>query len=275
MVGRRKRSASAQVKRARRPVDAARSAGFTLMELLISIAIIAVLISILFPALRQGIGAARSFRCQSNLRSVAFDFAIFADPDMKAARGHDESRYGQRRFALSTFIESEYRIDEFWPKSESRDVVTRTSDPSLDPMRCPEVKGELTMRRNTPCQSGALSPAQNIAFGFNSRLDRAEIEDDNGRVRAVDVRIGPEILSKGMVPLVWDVDGEAAALRGLVPLFSAPSLGSRGPYSVDRYWWPGTRHQGRANFALIDGSVHSPEQPLAQSSWLWMYQPNP
>src|SRR5258708_5345725 len=49
-----------------------RARAFTLIELLISIAIVGVLLAILLPTLGHTIGAARGFRCQVSLRSVAF-----------------------------------------------------------------------------------------------------------------------------------------------------------------------------------------------------------
>ena len=49
------------------------------MELMIVIAIIAVLLSVLLPALSRPIGAARGFRGMGSLRIIAFDFSVFPD----------------------------------------------------------------------------------------------------------------------------------------------------------------------------------------------------
>lgn len=52
--------------------------GFTLVELLVVIGIIALLISILFPALRKVQQAARSTKCLSNLRNLSNGLALYA-----------------------------------------------------------------------------------------------------------------------------------------------------------------------------------------------------
>jgi len=54
-------------------------AGFTLIELLVVISIIALLISILLPALRNARTAARMMVCQSNLRQLAAVAPIYAN----------------------------------------------------------------------------------------------------------------------------------------------------------------------------------------------------
>lgn len=249
--------------------------GFTLIEVLVSLSVIAVLLAILLPALGSGVARARAFRCQMNLRSISFDFALFADPQTRGARSDDDSRFGRNRFSLESFIESEYRVDEFWPKDEPSQVITRGADSEQDLMRCSMVKGDIQARRATPCRNGAITPTQNVSFGFNSRLFRVESVDARGRTRATEVTLTSDIVSRGLVPLVWDIDGAGAAATNSVPHFSAPALDSRGPYRGERLWWPGYRHAKEAQFALIDGSVHSTGAPLRESGWQWAFQPRP
>lgn len=248
------------------------SRAFTLIEVLISVTIVAMLVALLLPALRISTKAARGFRCQMSLRSVGFDFAVFANDELHGDRGEDSS-LGDHRFRVETFQESQYSIDEFWRWGGAA-THTLPDAANNDPMRCSEVKGEITVRRDTACGSGAITPPQHVSFGFNLRLHRLEVEDALGRPRAVEARLTERILEHGMVPLAWDVDGAEAFRKDAQPVFSAPSLDSR-IFPGDRYWYPGLRHNGAANFVFVDGHVKSSARPLGEPGWDWAFQPAP
>jgi prepilin-type N-terminal cleavage/methylation domain-containing protein/prepilin-type processing-associated H-X9-DG protein len=249
---------------------------FTLVELLIVVAIIAVLLALIFPAIRGTLAAARSFRCQASQRTIAFDFGVFADDQLHGSRGTDEQSPQRGTFRVETFQDSQYGVDEFWAYGSV--PVYRVPDTSgRDPMRCAEVRGPLDLYRTSPCVSG-VRPHENVSFGFNIRL---HFSDKLAAMPApFDVRLNSRILegyavaSTSSIPLLMDVDGAKAAAAARTPLFTGPTVGAiSNLFANDRLWWPGLRHSGGMNIAFIDGHVISTRRPLGESDIAWDFEP--
>ncbi|MFM9958047.1 MAG: prepilin-type N-terminal cleavage/methylation domain-containing protein [Phycisphaerales bacterium] len=248
-----------------------RGGAFTLVEILVVVAVIAILLGLLLPALSRGSAAARAVRCQTSLRSVAFDFTVFADPQLHPTRGEDETRT-PGRFRLETFVDSQYGVDEFWQHGTGLTAARIASVGTDDPMRCAEITGELQMNRNRPCMNGALEPLQNISYGFNFRFQRT---DPPGQPRSRSVLLDSGILQAGRAPLVWDVDAPLAVSQSPSnnPTFTAPPQGNSGLYASGRFWWPGLRHASAMNVAFVDGSVGTSKTPLLEEGWRWDHRP--
>lgn len=244
---------------------------FTLVEILVTIAILAVLVSLVLPIAARTIASARGFKCQMSQRSSAYDFTVFADDVYHGNRGRDESR--RTTFKLETFVASQYCLEEFWCWEGDNRHDLPDGD-SNDPLRCPEVKGTVVLRSNSPCQSDGVSPWENVSFGFNSRLQFVERTSAGPGPAFITVSMKSSILGESHVPLLWDVDGQEAASRGRAPFFTAPSLGSTGFYRNDRYWFPGKRHNGGLNVGFVDGHVEATRTPLSQPNWRWDFTPN-
>ena len=126
------------------PINRRGGSAFTLIELLIVVAIIGVLLTLIFPAVRGTLGAARGFRCQSSQRTIAFDFSVFADDQLRGSRGNDEQVLRPGMFRMETFQNSQYAVNEFWdygpvPMYRVPDTKGR------DPMRCAEIRGPLDL----------------------------------------------------------------------------------------------------------------------------------
>lgn len=245
--------------------------GFTLIELLVVTSIIAILMSLLAPGIGAVRDRSRKFKCKMNLRSIAFDFAMFADPVLGGERGDDGDG---SLFWLDRFQESQYRVDEFWDR---QGVLFNGDVGDLGVMACPNVQGEVSLHNNIPCRSGAVGPYRNVSYGFNLRLDSPELkigEMWTARPRRMSARI---LEADGMVPLAFDIDGQVAEKRDIIPYYSAPPLPDREPgrpYDDGTVWFPSSRHSGKTQIAFAGGEVLcSPDiSAEANPEWRWDFK---
>lgn len=243
--------------------------GFTLVELLVVISIMAMLIALLIPTLQRVAGKSRQFGCQMNLRSVAFDFSMFADRNLRPKWGDDKSNLSGNQFWLETFQESEYEIDEFWSRGEP---TFRGEVSDLGVMACPEVRGQITMRNETACSEYAIQPARNISFAFNVRLWRPE-RKLGGMWATPQVPLSDRILSTGReIPLLFDIDAQLAEEQMRLPFYSGPAVDPDAPYSSGSQWFPTTRHDGQMQVAFVGGSVKATMDAVSERNWAWDYQ---
>lgn len=85
---------------------------FTLIEVLVVMAILTILIAILLPAINGARSTAKMLQCSSNVRTVAVEFGLFASGNSEKGRGDSES-LGTSRFWIGDFQDSLYKLDEF------------------------------------------------------------------------------------------------------------------------------------------------------------------
>lgn len=104
-----------------------RGAGFTLVELLVVIGIIAVLIAILLPSLSKAREAARTAACLSNQRQLAVSFLMYANEN----RGFLPP-YGYMTNDVFTEIPGMY-----WWELTAKFISKNNSRFGVDFMRCP------------------------------------------------------------------------------------------------------------------------------------------
>ena len=245
------------------------AAGFSLLELLVVVAILIILIGIMAGAVGKVRRTSKAFVCKNNLKTVAFEFFQFADEYAHPYRGDSED--GHPGFRIEDFQERLYRVAEFWDRPN---VTEADYDPTAQPLICPSGPQALRRRAGLPCQGYAVGPPENVSVGFNMRLARASISVA-GRSVLVDVRVEKQILQYGSVPLAFGVDGRTAVRRGVLPYYAAPPAGDTSKYASGLFWFPSGNHDGRTNVCFVGGHVLSSPSPEKEPGWNWKYQPRP
>lgn len=244
--------------------------GFTLVELLVVLAVLALLTSLLLPALSAARGRMRALKCASNLRTVGLDFQLFAEGLTPRGQG-DSEQLGPNRFYIGDFLDRLYRIDEFW---EGPAEAPNTMHVGQELVMCPAGPARLFRRAGYPCGSAAIYPAADVTLAANMRLYRAAVEFEGKWVLApaAATQVRRSILQRPLVPLLMDGDGRGATERGLEPFYAAPPPpdGGPGPYADGRYWLPSRRH-GAVNVVFVGGHVLSSVRPTDEL-WDWTYQ---
>ena len=113
------------------------SRGFTLIELLVVIGVIAILISLLLPALIQARHAAKTIVCLSNLRQIGMSMTLY----MTESRGYSPESYRfEKPYSFSVWGETDHM---WWTK-----LIAVAGLPSNQYVFCPENPG--VARRSYP-----------------------------------------------------------------------------------------------------------------------------
>jgi len=246
------------------PTSGLRRAGFSLLELLVVIALIGTLIGLLMTAVSASRGAAMRLKCVAQMQHGVFQFRMFADDFAVTTRG-DSDLLGPGRFRIDDFADSMYRIDEFWVGEPAPRVPL---DAPSELMMCPAGPKQLLRRPGRTAFELAIWPPRNVSLALNRRLWRTGVTPGITEVTS-------RILSHPGVPLLMDVDGAAAVAAGELPYYIAPSVAPDDDYAGGDYWFPSYRHAGRLNVAFVGGHVGTSAEPLAEAGWRWGYYPEP
>jgi prepilin-type N-terminal cleavage/methylation domain-containing protein/prepilin-type processing-associated H-X9-DG protein len=251
-------------------VRAAQRAGFTLLELLVSIAVLGILIALLLPAVQASREAARRTACRSRLRQLGQGLHLYHDvnrcfPPGSFVMGPSfpmQSGWGWGAMVLP-YVElpALYRQINLGSKTGEGPNLSLIALP-IPLFRCPSE----TAPENVIC-TPAGAPAYRLASGnycgsegvlsAMSRTRIAEITDGTSAT----LMLGERVVQPGgdsLLPFTSAWCGQVA-FTDEYDLRSVPYLSPSPDHPINSSLTNpscfGSRHPNGANFALADGSV--------------------
>jgi prepilin-type N-terminal cleavage/methylation domain-containing protein/prepilin-type processing-associated H-X9-DG protein len=201
--------------------------GFTLVELLVVIGIIAVLLALLLPALNRARQSARDVKCLANLRSIGQAFAIYANNNRNVW-----PRPGRPRVAPP----------EHWHETWIYRVVYG-EDPQPETIANHTFIGDTVFECPSARDVWRTDDEIDLSYGMSARLnDVRGPDDDSGRGK---FKYPRKVLSASETALLVDSEGSWA---GTLTNSSPPGYESQ----RIRLQNASRRHRGRVNTLYVD-----------------------
>ncbi len=220
-----------------------RSPGFTLVELLVVMAIIGTLVALLLPAVQSARESARMSSCQNNLKQVGLALqnyesskGVFPPSSTSKPRRHSWVPF-VLPFLEEGPLHSRYRWDKHWDHKANQPVVNT----HLHFLRCPSVPDGPELIDKV--RSGITAATSDYAppSGFSATLERVGLVPSTSDRRGV-------MTGSGGVPIVLIRDGTSSTLL-IVEDAGRPVFWTKRGYG------PAKNDPGCGNFPVDKGRV--------------------
>jgi prepilin-type N-terminal cleavage/methylation domain-containing protein/prepilin-type processing-associated H-X9-DG protein len=234
--------------------------GFSLLELLIAVAIISVLTALLLPAVQQARGAARNVACQNRLRQLSI--ALLSNADLHRrfpAMGHFSTSQGDAYHGWVTSILPQLEQSPLWERydfSQTHDSYHNQTigQSHIETLICPD---DVSVQVG----EGNLSYVVNAGIGWTIPVDCPAVLRSDGD-------------SATLLPIDLNGDGSACGLSGRNE--DAKVMESLGLFFVEN--WPlgsgtqrhhriGDVHDGTSTTVMMAENIRAGFDPVVTSGW--------
>jgi len=205
--------------------------GFTLIELLVVIAIIAILASMLLPALSKAKEKARGTMCISNMRQVALAHKMYTDDHQGTYMMHGKAVSDTRNWFYDTNPNVTYWPDTFRNEGYLKDIHV---------FECPSVSfwtNKLAIGMNYP----------EIGTWLAGKVRESEVRHPSATVVFADAQVVKNPTEPN--PDKWIPDNNTIGRQWVCILIRAPSVGDYNSLPQR----PVNRHGTRCNLGFVDG----------------------